>query len=178
MNKVDYFELVQSDVVENPIDLMTLNSKEYCYAMQLEDFEKLERLKVTYFSGREYEEICDIVTTPTFMVTDNMKNVLEMYDASIEFKGVQIFPTTEISHQYPRYWIPFFQQIDCCHRNTEINELGKVDKLVLDRRKVQSYHIFRVANIPEYKVIVSLSVAESIMRRRFYGVDVKPVAVV
>ena len=73
-----YFELTQSRKVENPIELMGLDPEEYCYDMKWEQFEQLEKLKVAYFTGREFEEICDILTAPTFLVSDGMKKLLSL----------------------------------------------------------------------------------------------------
>lgn len=175
---MEYFELIQSDKVENPIELIGLNPDEYCYAMNRENFDKLEKLKVAYFSGRESEEICDILISPTFMIADSMKNLFELYDSAIEFKGVQIFPTTKECHRYPQYWVPFFPQVECFHETTAVNEIGQVERLVLDQNKIGERQVFRIPGILEYKVIVSMPVAESILRRRYYGVALKEAEVV
>lgn len=50
-------------------------------------------------------------------------------------------------------------------------------KLVLDRRKIRGKAIFRVGGLLEYKVAVSLPVAESILRRRPYGVSLQRIEV-
>lgn len=170
---MEYFELVQSKKVENPIELMGLDPEEYCYDMKREQFEQLEKLKVAYFTGREFEEICDILTAPTFLVSDGMKKLLSLYEKKIAFKGVQVFPAEKESRQYPQYWVPCFPEVNCFHKNTVINELGMIEKLVLDQNKIGKRKIFRLPDILQYKVIVSMPVAESILRRRFYGVELK-----
>ena len=74
---MEYFEMTQSKKVENPMQLMGLDSQLYTYAMTEKDFEALEKLKVAYFSGREYEEICDILLQPTYLISDELKKLLE-----------------------------------------------------------------------------------------------------
>lgn len=54
---------------------------------------------------------------------------------------------------------------------------GMLKKLVLDRRKIRGKAIFRVGGLLEYKVAVSLPVAESILRRRPYGVSLQRIEV-
>lgn len=174
---MEYFELFQSEKVENPIVLLGLAQEDYTYAMRREDFDKLDKLKVAYFSGREFEEICDILTTPTFLISERMRKLFVLYEKDLECKSVQVFPTAMESAQYPQYCVPFFPLIDACHKNTVVNELGMVEKLVLDKKKIKDRQIFRLQGLLEYKVIVSVAAAESILRRRFYGIGLREIEV-
>ena len=175
---MEYYELSQSKKVENAIEILGLDQEKYCYAMEEADFEALDKLKVAYYSGREFEELCDILIAPTFMVSDYMKKLMELYEKNIQFKGVQIFSTAQESERYPLYWVPKFPKVNCFHKNTVIQDNGMVEKLVLDKRKIGSRQIFRLPGIIEYKVIVSMPVAESILRRRMYGAGLQKIEVV
>lgn len=174
---MDYFELRQSPKVENALEIMGLDREKYCYAMKKADFEALDKLKVAYFSGREFEEICDVLINPTFLISDKLKKVMELYEQESRYKGVQIFPTVEESKQFPLYWVPNFPEVDCFHKDTVILDNGMLKKLVLDAGKVGKHHIFRLPGLLEYKVIVSMPVAESILRRRLYGVELQKIEV-
>lgn len=174
---MQYFELLQSPRVENPIALMGLDKDAYCYAMPIERFEELERLNVAYFSGSEREEPCDILTAPTFMVSDELKKLLSAYDKEIAFKGVQALPTVEECALYPLYWVPCFSEIACMHKDSVVYDNGMLSRLVLDESKIGKQNVFKLSGCLEYKVIVSMPVAESIMRRRFYGVGLKKLEV-
>ena len=77
---MDYYELSQSKKVENAIEILGLDQEKYCYAMEEANFEALDKLKVAYYSGREFEELCDILIAPTFMVSDYMKKLMELYE--------------------------------------------------------------------------------------------------
>lgn len=175
---MEYYELVQSRKVENPIELMGLDQKAYCYAMTQKDFAALDKIRVAYFSGNEAEEICDILTSPTFLVSDRLKNLLALYEKETEFKGIQIFPTSEESRQYPIYWVPCFPEVDCIHESSILYDNGMVSSLVLDGSKIGRRNIFRLSGLLEYKAAVSLPVAESILRRRLYGVELRKMEVV
>lgn len=174
---MEYFELCQSKAVENPIVIMKLDKEKYCYAMREEDFAALDKLKVAWFSGREVEELCDILTEPTFLVSDRMKKILQLYEQKLPFKGVQLFATAEESKQYPLYWVPCFPVLDCLHEETKRYDNGMLQRLVLDKRKIQQQPVFRIGGLLEYKVAVSLPVAESILRRRPYGVGLQRIEV-
>ena len=170
---MQYYELSQSPRVENPIVLTGLDRDAYCYAMPQARFEALDTLRVAYFSGDEREEACDILTEPTFMVSEELKRLLAMYDKRIEFKGVQAIPASEESAWYPMYWVPYFTEIACIHKNSELYDNGMISSLVLEESRIGKQDVFRLSGCLEYKVIVSMPVAESILRRRLYGVGLK-----
>ena len=174
---MEYFELIQSKTVKNPVEIMKLDREKYNYAMEQEDFEALERLKVAYFSGRETEEVCDILTDPTYMVSDQLRQALKLYDKTLEFKGIQLFPTSELSGRYPVYWVPGFEKAECLHELTEKYDNGMLKRLVLSEKKLERRSVFRVGGILEYKAVVNLPAAESVMRRRLYGVSLQRIEV-
>lgn len=175
---MEYYELFQSKKVENAIEILGLDPKKYCYAMKEADFEALDKLKVAYYSGREFEELCDVLIAPTFMVSDHIKKLMELYEKDIQFKGIQVFPTAQESNKYPLYWVAKFPEINCFHKMTVIQDNGMLERLVLEQRKIGGRQIFRLPGIIEYKVIVSMPVAESILRRRMYGIGLQKIEVV
>ncbi len=174
---MEYFELCQSKAVENPIVILKLDRAKYSYAMTEEDFAALDRLRVAWFSGREFEEVCDILTEPAFLVSDRLKRILQIYEKELPFKGVQLFSTAEESRQYPLYWVPCFPVLDCLHEKTQKQDNGMLKHLVLAKKEIRGKSIFRIGGLLEYKVAVSLPVAESILRRRPYGVSLQRIEV-
>ncbi len=165
---MEYFELSQERAVENPIEVMNLDRNIYTYQMKEKEYEKLETLKVAYYSGREYEEVCDILTEPTFLISDK----------SISFKAIQVFSTAPENKRAPLYWVAKFEMIECLHESSKKYTNGTIEELVLERKKIGEKQIFRVTPLLEYKVIISLPVAESLLRRRFYGIGLKRVKVI
>lgn len=175
---MDYFELFQSEMVENAVELMGLDSSRYCYAMKERDFAALDKLKVAYYSGRETEEMCDILKKPTYLISNEIKRLFELYDTKIEYKGVQLFSTASENITSPLYWVAGFPMVDCLHESARKYDNGMLKELVLDKKKIKGLDIFRVAGLLEYKVIVSLPAAESLLRRRLYGIGLQRIKVV
>ncbi|MGN6714334.1 hypothetical protein [Anaerocolumna jejuensis] len=175
---MDYFELFQSEKVENAVELMGLNKNQYSYSMKEEDFSALDKLKVAYYSGRDTEEVCDILKEPTYLISNEIKRLFELYDKSIEYKGVQLFSTAGENTKSPLYWVADFPMPECMHESSGKYDNGMLKELVLDRKKIRGLDIFRVAGLLEYKIIVSLPVAESLLRRRLYGIGMRKVKVV
>lgn len=175
---MDYFELLQNDKVQNAINILKLDQTAYCSRMNQKEFEALDKLKVAYYSGREYEEACAVLTSPAFLVADGLKRLLERYDREISWKGVQLFPTDDESKCFPLYWVPFFPMADCLHERSKTYDNGMIRRLVIDGSKAGERCVFRISGLLEYKVMVSLPVAESILRRRFYGIELRKAEVI
>lgn len=174
----EYFELRQNHMVENAITIIGIDTASYCYKMQEKDFENLEKVTVAYFVGNGEEELCDLLIAPTLMVSDRMKKVLNLYDKKMEFKGVQLYPLVQECTKYPLYWIPKFCETDCLHESTEFNDNGTMKEPVLDKRKLGKSSIVRVTDSTGFKVIISLPVAESLLRRRMYGIELHKLRIV
>lgn len=174
---MEYFELTQSANVLHAIQIYNLDPKQYPYQITQAKFNDLPDLKVGYFSGSPAEEVCDILTAPTFMVSETIKQLFSLYDSEIRWKALQLFPLDETYNVLPLYWVPLFTELDCLHDDTKKYDLGTIEHLVLNGRCLLGKDIFRVGGLLEYKVIVSLPVAESLLRRRMYGIGLKKVMV-
>lgn len=175
---MEYFELRQSNKVVNAVKIINLRANAYNYVMADQDFQALDKLKVAYFSGQDSEELCAILTAPTYLVSDQLKTVLKLYDKEMEFKGIQLFPLAEERKLYPLYWVPHFKVVQCLHETAEKYDNGRLKKIVLDKRTLEGISMARVGELLEYKVVVSLPVAESILRRRLYGVQLEKAEVI
>lgn len=174
---MEYFELTQSANVLHAIQIYNLDSKQYLYQLTQEKFNELPDLKVGYFSGSPAEEVCDVLVAPTFMVSEAIKQLFSLYDDKIRWKALQLFPLDESYNVLPLYWVPLLSELGCLHADTRKYDSGTLEQLVLDRRCLFDKDIFRVGGLLEYKVIVSLPVAESLLRRRMYGIELKKIIV-
>lgn len=179
---MEYFIISLSKDVKYPIkikfnDINTID-KEYYDNLKEQKLNLLDDLKVVYYSGEEKEECCDVIIDPVFMISDKIKRLLNLYDENIEYKGMQIYSLDENVKQYPLYWIPLLEEIDCLNQNSKILPNGLIENLVLDFDKINNKHIFKISNIVEERIIISLTLAESILRRIPYGVSFFKVEVI
>lgn len=179
---MEYFLLTQSSEIVNPIKFIEAETTGFTPCMSHDDFAKLNDLSITYFYYSEDQEIPDILKYPTYMVSDPIKKALAMYDDSISFKGVQAFPfetkDVEKIKKYARtYWIYDVMQIDCLSPETVFLPNGEVEEIILDRRRIRNLKMFRPRGLLDNRLIVTLPIAESILRRNAYGVGVKQVQV-
>lgn len=176
---MEYFALKQSKDVVNPIKVFGVDMENYTAIMTHQDFKNLKRSKVAYAEYTRSHEIPDILTYPTYMVSDTIRRVLHMYDDNISFKSIQVFPTLkkDLQEATRTYWIYDCVMEDCLHPDTVILPNGEAQEIILDKKKVKGRDIFRVKGTLDNKLFISLAVAESILRRNVYGVTLEKVKV-
>ena len=171
-----YFRLSPSTRLSRPLTIFALPQK-YQRVVTWETFDQLDPSVVAYFSAEAREEAAAVLSEPSFLICDELKKLFELYVPGLRAKMIQLFAGEKDSHESYLYWLPYFPPVDCLHEDTERYPDGSVKNIVLDRSKIQKMTIFRVGGIPEYRIVVELSVAESILRRCPYGVDLVPVEV-
>ncbi len=176
---MEYFLLKQSPDVVNAIKVFGVEMENYTVAMTHEDFKKLKRSKVAYATYSRTYELPDILTTPTYMVSDTVRRVVHMYDEKISFKSIKVFPTMQkdIMEASRTYWIYDCIMEDCLHSDTIVLPNGEIKEVILDKAKVKGRDIFRPKGTLDNKLIISLPVAESILRRNVYGITLQKIKI-
>lgn len=186
---MEYYELFQSRKVENPVRIYGPGIQRYHDAVRETGFEALDEVKMAFFSGQESEELSDVLTEPVFLVSEALKMVMELYDREIRFKALQLIPEKAVSGglqrdggnspagRCPLYRVPLFAEVDCLHPDSVIRENGTVERLVLDGSRTGDRQIFRIGGLKEYRVAISLPVAESILRRMLCGTGIRKLEV-
>lgn len=176
---MEYFILKQSEDVVNPIKVFGVDMDNYTAAMTHQDFKQLKRSKVAYAEYSRSYETPDILSHPTYMVSDTVRRVLHMYDDNISFKSIQVFPTLQkdLMEATRTYWVYDCIMEDCLHKDAVILPNGEIQEIILDKTKVKGRDIFRVKGTLDNKLIISLAVAESILRRNVYGIMLEKVRI-
>lgn len=96
----------------------------------------------------------------------------------MKFKSVQVFANDPEIDVSPLYWSPMLKSVDCMDQETTFYSNGMLENLVVRLRSVQAHQIFQVAGPVENVILVSLPVAESMLRRFTTGYDLVPVNLV
>lgn len=173
-----YFELKQGEQIHNPIQIIWADKKPFSYNPSRKEFEAFPDVQVGYYRYEEDVEIPDVLEGDTYFVGDTVKHVLHMYDETIPFKVAQIYPIGMVEKVVPVYWSFFSMEAECLHESVVILPNGTLQELILDREKIPQADIFKVGGIKVHKVIVTLPVVESLLRRSVYGVSIKEVKVI
>lgn len=174
--KNQYFTLDISEKVNRPLTIIGLPSR-YNNKIKKEGFDQLERAVVAYYSSKSHPEISGVLTAPAFLFNDPLKHIIELYEPRLEAKAIQIFGAEPECTDHYLYWFPYLTPVSCLHGETEKYPNGMLKKLVLAEARLPQAHVFQVAGILEHRVIISLPLAESILRRCPYGIRIQPVEV-
>lgn len=117
-----------------------------------------------FFYGKSMFQFC-------FCITDRLKDVLDFYSSNI--RAVPFFLTDKSYRSQIVCW-----RIDCPIEDCLLTERGrKENKLTLREIPEENPYIFRVIREKAQYIIVSLELAENILRRRFFGIRFIPVEI-
>lgn len=172
---MEYFELGLDPLISNPIQIQHVDGSIYKKSAAWEEFDAAPNMTVGYFDNSPQIELYDLVDQPAFLISDNLKRLFALYDPDMPFKGIRVYANDLEDNEAPLYWWPYIPPIECLSGQTTKYPTGMLEHLVLDRAAIHDEDIFRISGILENKVVVSLSVAESMIRRKMTGFTLKPI---
>ncbi len=175
---MEYFRLITNNSMKEPIKAGGLDTGYYKPNITIEEFARIPKAMVSYYDYKEELEFPDYVALPVPLFSTKLRDTLQIYDEEIQYKPVCYFAKQLEIKKSLLYWFLYLKQLDCLHETCVKNPNGSIGKLVLDRHKIMGQDIFRIQGILENKIIISLPVAESILRRRLYGIGFEKVEVI
>ncbi|MCI9047227.1 MAG: hypothetical protein HFG71_08120 [Hungatella sp.] len=132
------------------------------------DSKKLNDSVVLYLSGSGKEARPDFIQNPVTMCSYRLKDILEAYEDGIEFKDV-VMIHKENSLQY-NYVQILLEPIDALSGKSEWYPNGTLKRIVLDGKKIGEHHIFLLDGGYRRDPVISLPLAESLLRRDVTGI--------
>jgi hypothetical protein len=118
----------------------------------------------------------DVLNEEVYLVSDKLQKIIAMYEPYHIWKTIPLMDRE--NEKQTLYYLPIFPEVEVLNPQSQFNlDHSRITKLVLDANKVAGRNVFRVKESEFPLVIVSLDVAESIMRRDFIGVSLTPVEV-
>lgn len=172
-----YYRIKQGKEIRHTPKFIWLDKSPFSYNISNEEFALLENTYVAYFDYEENMEFPDILEHPSFLVSEVVRHVFQMYVEDITFKGIQLYPTVKEKRVSPYYWIPGIPEYVCLSQESEFNSNGTIKNMVLDSRNIPNTDVFKIAGILENRIVVSLPVVESILRRSTYGAEFEEVRI-
>lgn len=115
----------------------------------------------------------DVLEEPLYMVSQKVREVLELYDETAIYKKVSMINTARKTRK--EYNVLLIDRMDCLHSDTEFYANKDIKKLILDKEKIGDRAIFKVTGIGPAYIVVSLDIVESLLRRNCYGIKFKKV---
>jgi len=109
-----------------------------------------------------------MLEAPMTMVQDEVWQVISMYEPDIVTKNVSLINRKKKTRR--GYKLLLLDRMDCLHTDSEFYKDHSIKQLVLDSRKVKGKEIFRIAGVTPEIVVISMNIAESILRRDISGI--------
>lgn len=170
-----YFMISQDKELSNLIVPEKLDLNIYKDGTLKRDFDKASTMVVSYFSNSQELEKPDVLYSPAFFVSDRFKKLLKVFNPKMSFKGIRCYPKEVEDSEALLYWWPYIPKVKCLSQETEKDPMGMIKHLVVEESKLQGKSILIVDQTLETIVLVSLELAESMLRRNFWGMNFTPV---
>lgn len=172
---MEYFELMVDPSISNPIQIQHVDHSVYKNDATYEEFDAAPKMTVGYFDNSPQTEIYDLLGQPALLISDNLKRLFALYVPEMPFKGIRVYANDLEDNESPLYWWPYIPPIECLSSQATKYPTGMLEHFILDRNALHGEDIFRVDSILENKVVISLSIAESMIRRKMTGFTLKPI---
>ncbi len=172
---MEYFELMVDPSISNPIQIQHVDHSVYKNDVTYEEFDAAPKMTVGYFDNSPQTEIYDLLGQPALLISDNLKRLFALYVPEMPFKGIRVYANDLEDNESPLYWWPYIPPIECLSSQATKYPTGMLEHFILDRNALHGEDIFRVDSILENKVVISLSIAESMIRRKMTGFTLKPI---
>lgn len=121
-----------------------------------------------YLAGSGCEARWDFLQCPVTMFSERFKDILDAYEPGLFFQEVVLIHKENIL-QY-RYVHTLMEQIDAVAEQTEYYPNGTAKRLILDAGKIGRHNLFMLAGNHRKDPVVSLALAESLLRRNPIGI--------
>lgn len=170
-----YFELEQDKRIRNRFRFRDIEST-VRGEFEPEEFNQIQDISVLFTLGDKNSVYPDVVDAPVFLVSDALKKLLSAYDPEVMYRRVALNQVKE--RMQKKYWLLLTEKIDCLDESSEQHANGWDKRIVLNRERIGRRRVFKVNGIRVPRVFVNLEVSESILRREFKGIVLRPVEVV
>lgn len=157
---MDYFLVKADDHIGNRVKLTGVEEK------------PTAQVCVQNFS----DKICyvDYLEGKTLIVSEKLKRILELYEPDLEWYLTAI-TDPKLGEQKNYYQTDQVPAVDCLDGKTRFTDSGRVRHLVLNKARINRRSFFDVRTVKEQFLIIRLDVAESLLRRNLYGLELKRV---
>ncbi len=170
-----YFEMEQDRRIHNRFrfrDIESTTRGEF----EMEESDQIQDISVLYTLGDGDSIYPDVVDAPVFMVSDALKKLLAAYDPNVVYRRVMLNQKGDGIQK--KYWLLLSDKLDCLDGSAEWYPNGWDKRIVLNRKRIGQRRVFKVRGVHTPRVFVNLQVSESILRREFEGIMLRPVETV
>ncbi len=168
-----YFFIRQDAELSGAIQYRDFDINGGRHVFSRQDAKRLNDSVVLYLKGSGREARWDFLQSPVTMFDERFRDILEAYEPGLFFQEVVLIHK-ENALQY-QYVHTLMEQLHAVSDKTEYYPNGTVKRLVLDHGKIGRHNLFLLEGNYRKDPIVSLALAESLLRRQPMGIHFEEV---
>lgn len=139
------------------------------------DFANRMKWSVTlHVQDNDHTVYGEVIEAPCYMVSKKVHDVIKMFEPEALFSNV-VFSLKK--GEPLMYKVLLVDRIDVLHEAAEFHKDHSVKRLILDKDKIGDMQIFRIKGISPNYIVVSMAIAESIIRRNCVGITFREIEV-
>ncbi|MBC2580533.1 imm11 family protein [Clostridium sp. DJ247] len=170
---MDYYIICQDERVINfaePIAGIALDKN----AMKKKQRETIDEMPMQFYIKEKQEnQYIDYIEKPIPLVSDKLKTIMENFQEDTFYRPVVLADIKRMKQDL--YWNIVPKAVSCLSNKSEFNKNGTLKKLIIDESKIGFNKIFKIDGILEEFTVLSLDLAEAILRRDFTGIKFKKI---
>ena len=134
----------------------------------------LDDMTVVFVTSSKYNWYPAVLSRQLFMYKESVKQTVDIYCPNLEYRHFCILDKKNRIYEY--YYIPILEAFNCMSESSEYNlDKSIIKKIVLKREVLPEASVFRLGEVKDQVVIVTLAVAESLIRRNIDGIQLQRV---
>lgn len=171
---VKYFWIKQDRRENTGVYIPSLNEIFSIQDLAIQNYSKVKRSIVIKVKPSKYNYYPDVLDQQLFLVKKWIRDLFLVYEPELIF---HTFYLMDSAHRVLEpYYLPEISKIDCYHPESVANlDRSSISKLHIYSKGIQDKDLFQVANIRANIPVISVSLAESILRRNPKGVQVEKI---
>lgn len=163
---MDYFRMCQDERIFYKPQLLLPDNIHLKDAAK-EQTDHIAAAEVIYVKENCYNEYAGYIDNPLKLVSKNIKKILSKYQKDISFKPVVLIEKE--SNRQENYYLMAAPEIECVLEISGGEPPSDRKEFILDEGKVKHLRVFSAKDC-NGQLFVRLDVAESILRRKAYGI--------
>lgn len=138
------------------------------------NYHHLPLLTTRQIKSNEFSFYPDVMDQQMYLVSQPMHDLLSAFMPNINYRIICFLEYERKVFNY--YYAYLFEPLDCFSTKSEANkDRSRISKLMLRKNAVGDHDIFKLSGVNCHVVVVSLPVAEAILRRNLIGYKLETV---
>ncbi len=162
-----YLTLEEDKRIRNRIKFQDIQTDTH-FQLGKDMLDEIKKSVSLFMEGDESSFYPDYFQAPVFLVSDRMKEVLEMYEPTLVFRTV-ILNNVALKTQNV-YYLVVPDEVDCLSEESEFYPNGWEKHVVVDEEKLEGRRVFQIKGLRNQKLYIKLEIAESILQRGMQGI--------